>query len=180
MMPGMDGMELAQRIKRIADLPIIVVSAVTADDSKISALEDFAEDYVTKPFVYEELAARVHRVLRRAGTGTPQLSIDDGELIIDLVNRQVSSQGVTASLTRIEVRLLQVLIGAVGRTVSTESILSKVWPESDGADPSYVWVTIRRLRRKLEVDPDRPRYLVTDRGVGYRLEAGRTTTLHAR
>ncbi len=180
MMPGMDGIELAQRIKRIADLPIIVVSAVTADDSKISALEDFAEDYVTKPFVYEELAARVHRVLRRAGTGTPQLSIDDGELIIDLVNRQVSSQGVTASLTRIEVRFLQVLIAAVGRTVSTESILSKVWPESDGADPSYVWVTVRRLRHKLEVDPDRPRYLVTDRGVGYRLEASRSTTLHAR
>jgi two-component system KDP operon response regulator KdpE len=180
MMPGMDGVELARRIKRIADLPIIVVSAVTADDSKISALEDFAEDYVTKPFVYEELAARVHRVLRRAGTGTPQLSIDDGDLIIDLVNRQVSSQGIASSLTRIEVRFLQVLIAAMGRTVSTESILAKVWPDSDGADPSYAWVTVRRLRRKLEADPNHPRYLLTDRGAGYRLEASRSTTLHAR
>ena len=180
MMPGMDGMELAARIKRIADLPLIVVSAVTADDSKISALEDFAEDYVTKPFVYEELLARIQRVLRRAGTGTPQLSIDDGNVIIDLVNRQVSTPIGSSALTRIEVRLLQVLLGAIGRTVPTETLLSRVWPDSDGADPSYVWVTIRRLRRKLEMDADHPRYLLTDRGVGYRLEASRTTTLHAR
>ena len=180
MMPGMDGIQLAQRIKRIADLPLIVVSAVTADDSKVSALEDFAEDYVTKPFVYEELLARIQRVLRRAGTGSPQISINDGDLVIDLVNRQVSTRNASSPLTRIEVRLLQVLIGSLGRTVPTDLLLSRVWPESDGADPSYVWVTIRRLRRKLEMDPDRPRYLVTDRGLGYRLEAARSATIHAR
>lgn len=180
MMPGMDGMTLAKQIKRIADLPIIVVSAVTADDSKVSALEDFAEDYVTKPFVYEELLARIHRVLRRAGTGTPQLSIDGGEVLVDLVNRAITTRRGTTALTRIEVRLLQVLIGALGHTVPTDALLSRVWPESDGADPSYVWVTVRRLRRKLEPDPDRPRYLITDRGLGYRLDAGTATSSYAR
>ncbi len=180
MMPGMDGNELARRIKRIADLPIIVVSAVTADDSKVSALEDFAEDYVTKPFGFEELVARIHRVLRRAGTGTPVLSLDGGAVVVDLVQRQVQTPSGTAPLTRIEVRLLQVLMAAAGRPVTTEALVSRVWPESDGADASYVWVTVRRLRQKLEPDPDRPRYLLTERGVGYRFEAPNALSTYAR
>ena len=108
MMPGMDGFELCRRIKRIADLPIIVLSAVDAGEAKVLALPT-------------------------------------------------------------EVRVLQVLIGALDRTVPTETLLERVWSEADGADPSYVWVTVRRLRRKVEVDPDHPRYLLTERGIGYRL-----------
>ena len=180
MMPGMDGMQLAQRIKRIADLPIIVVSAVTTGDSKISALEDFAEDYVTKPFVAEELIARINRVLRRAGTGSPQLTLDDGAVVIDLVAKQVRTANGTSPLTRTEVRLVQVLVSSIGRTVPTDTIVSRVWPESDGADASYLWVMIRRLRRKIEPDPDRPRYLLTERGVGYRLEAPSVSSQYAR
>jgi DNA-binding response OmpR family regulator len=169
MMPGMDGFELCARVKRIADLPIIVLSAVDASEAKVRALEEYAEDYITKPFNPDELVARVQRVLRRASAGRPQLVLDGGELEIDLAARRVTTPDATWPLTPTEVRLLQVLISAVDSTVPTETILDRVWSDSDGADPSYVWVTVRRLRRKLERDPDRPRYLLTDRGVGYRL-----------
>jgi two-component system KDP operon response regulator KdpE len=174
MMPGMDGFELCRRVKRIADLPIIVLSAVDASESKVRALEDYAEDYVTKPFDPDELVARVHRVLRRAGGGSNQLILAGGELEIDLTLRKAVTPVGTHPLTPTEVRLLQVLISNLDRTVATETLLDRVWSEADGADPSYVWVSIRRLRRKLEVDADRPRFLLTERGVGYRLVSGPT------
>jgi DNA-binding response OmpR family regulator len=153
MMPRMDGFELCDRVKRIADLPIIVLSAVDASEAKVRALEDYAEDYVTKPFDPDELVARVQRVLQRSAAGRSGVVLDGGDLEIDLVAR----------------RLLHQLLGQMDRTVPTDSLLDRVWAESDGADPSYVWVTVRRLRRKLEADPDRPRFLLTERGVGYRL-----------
>jgi DNA-binding response OmpR family regulator len=169
MMPGMDGFELCRRVKRIADLPIIVLSAVDASEAKVRALEDYAEDYITKPFDPDELVARVQRVLRRSATGHSQVVLDGGDLQIDLTGRRVTRPGGTFPLTPTEVRLLHVMIAQMDRTVPTDTILNRVWAESDGADPSYVWVTIRRLRRKVEADPDRPRFLVTERGVGYRL-----------
>ncbi|HEX6139530.1 MAG TPA: response regulator transcription factor [Candidatus Limnocylindria bacterium] len=171
MMPGMDGFELCRRVKRIADLPIIVLSAVDAGESKVRALEEYAEDYVTKPFNPDELVARVHRVLRRASGGAAQITLDGGNLEIDLTGRKVVTTAATHPLTPTEVRLLQVLIGSLDHTVATETLLDRVWSEADGADPSYVWVSIRRLRRKLEVDPDHPRYLLTERGIGYRLSS---------
>lgn len=179
MMPGMDGIELARRIKDQVDLPIIVLSAVSEAESRVSALEEFADDYLTKPFVYEELTARIQRVLRRAGGGPPKVSLNGGDLVIDLARRTAVNDHGTSVLTRIEVRLLHVLLGAVGSTVPTESLLARVWPDSDGADPSYVWVTVRRLRQKLEVDPNAPRYLLTERGVGYRLHATRVDHVYA-
>ena len=169
MMPGMDGFELCARVKRIADLPIIVLSAVDASEAKVRALEDYAEDYITKPFEPDELVARVQRVLRRSATGHSQVVLDGGDLQIDLTGRRVTRAGGSFPLTPTEVRLLHVMIAQMDRTVPTDTILNRVWSESDGADPSYVWVTIRRLRRKVEVDPDRPRFLLTERGVGYRL-----------
>jgi DNA-binding response OmpR family regulator len=169
MMPGMDGFELCRRVKQIADLPILVLSAVDASESKVRALEQYAEDYVTKPFDPDELVARVSRIVRRAGTRRSQLTLDNGELEIDLTSRRVATTAGSQPLTPTEARLLQVLIASLDRTVPTETLLERVWSDADGADPSYVWVTVRRLRRKLELDPDRPRYLLTDRGVGYRL-----------
>jgi DNA-binding response OmpR family regulator len=169
MMPGMDGFELCARVKRIADLPIIVLSAVDASEAKVRALENYAEDYVTKPFDPDELVARVQRVLQRAPAGRSAVVLDGGELEIDLVGRRVTRSGTVVALTATEVRVLHQLLGQIDRTVTTDSLLSRVWAESDGADPSYVWVTVRRLRRKLEADPDRPRFLLTERGVGYRL-----------
>jgi two-component system KDP operon response regulator KdpE len=169
MMPGMDGFELCSRVKHIADLPIIVLSAVDASEAKVRALEEYAEDYVTKPFNPDELVARVQRVMRRVAAGRPQVVLDGGELEIDLAARRVTTRAGAQPLTPTEVRLLQVLIAAADHTVTTETILDRVWSEADGADPSYVWVTVRRLRRKLETDPDRPRHLLTERGIGYRL-----------
>jgi DNA-binding response OmpR family regulator len=169
MMPNMDGVELGHRIKRIADIPIIVLSAVEADASKVDALQSFAEDYLTKPFSFDELVARINRVLRRIGNVRSSVSVGGGELEIDLAQRQARTAAGVHQLTPIEARVLAVLIGSLDRTVPTETLLDRVWTDSDGADPSYVWVTMRRLRRKLELDPDQPRFLVTERGVGYRL-----------
>jgi DNA-binding response OmpR family regulator len=171
MMPQMDGFELCRRVKQIADLPIIVLSAVDASESKVRALQEYAEDYITKPFDPDELAARIHRVLRRTA-GRSHIVLGGGELEVDLATRRVQIDGQTHPLTPTEVRILQVLIGSLDHTVPTETLLERVWSESDGADPSYVWVTMRRLRRKLEPDPDNPRYLVTERGIGYRLATG--------
>jgi DNA-binding response OmpR family regulator len=172
MMPRMDGFELARRVKQLADLPIIVLSAVDDSEAKISALDLYAEDYVTKPFDPDELVARIHRVLRRAAIGSPAISIDGGEVEVDLATRTMTSGSGTHQLTPTEARLLQVLASAVDRVVPTEELLRRVWTDADGADPSYLWVTVRRLRRKLERDPDKPRYLLTERGIGYRLTSG--------
>lgn len=172
MMPAMDGFELCRRVKQIADLPIIVLSAVDASEAKVSALELYAEDYVTKPFDPDELVARIQRVLRRASIGSPQIILDGGEVEVDLATRRVSTPTGSHQLTPTEARLLQVLAASVDRVVPTDELLDRVWTDADGADPSYLWVTVRRLRRKLEADPDRPRYLLTERGIGYRLTSG--------
>jgi DNA-binding response OmpR family regulator len=174
MMPGMDGFELCRRVKQLADLPIIVLSAVDASEAKVSALELYAEDYVTKPFDPDELVARVQRVLRRAAIGSPQISLDGGDVEVDLATRRISTPTGTHQLTPTEARLLQVLAASVDRVIPTDELLGRVWTDADGADPSYLWVTVRRLRRKLESDPDRPRYLLTERGIGYRLSSGTT------
>ena len=172
MMPGMDGFELCRRVKQLADLPIIVLSAVDASEAKVSALELYAEDYVTKPFDPDELIARIQRVLRRASIGSPQISFDGGDIEVDLATRRLSTPSGTHQLTPTEARLLQVLAASVDRVIPTDELLSRVWTDADGADPSYLWVTVRRLRRKLEADPDQPRYLITERGIGYRLNSG--------
>jgi two-component system KDP operon response regulator KdpE len=99
------------------------------------------------------------------------MTLNDGEIEIDLASRKVTTSRGTQQLTRTEARLLQVLAASVDRIVTTDHILDRVWAESDGADPSYVWVTVRRLRRKLETDPDHPRHLLTERGLGYRLSS---------
>ena len=171
MMPGMDGFELCRRVKQLADLPIIVLSAVDASEAKVNALELYAEDYVTKPFDPDELVARIQRVLRRAAIGSPQIALDGGEVEVDLATRRLTTPVGTHQLTPTEARLLQVLAASVDRVIPTSELLSRVWTDADGADSSYLWVTVRRLRRKLEADPDNPRYLITERGIGYRLRS---------
>ena len=172
MMPGMDGFELARRVKQLADLPIIILSAVDASEAKVSALELYAEDYVTKPFDPDELVARIQRILRRSPPGKPSISLGDGRVEIDLASRRVMTPSGPQALTRTEARMLSVLAGAIDRVVATDTLLERVWSDADGAEPSYVWVTIRRLRRKLEEDPDKPKHLLTERGLGYRLVSG--------
>jgi DNA-binding response OmpR family regulator len=170
MMPRMDGLSLAREIKSRADLPIIVLSAIDAGDSKADLLEEVAEDYVTKPYHYPELRARINRILRRLGDKVPRQSLVLGpSLTLDLHRRQATVGGAVVQLTPTESRLLYALAANLGQTVTTEALLSRGWADTEDADPSYVWVTMRRLRQKVELDPNRPVHLETVRGVGYRL-----------
>ncbi len=170
MMPRMDGLTLAREIKGQADLPIIVLSAIDAGDSKADLLEEVAEDYVTKPYHYPELRARINRVLRRLGDRVPRQSLVLGPaLVLDLHRREATVAGNVVQLTPTESRMLYALAANLGQTVTTETLLARGWAETEDADPSYVWVTMRRLRQKVEVDPNRPVHIQTVRGVGYRL-----------
>jgi DNA-binding response OmpR family regulator len=170
LMPGMDGLTLARLVKERADLPIIVLSAVDSSDSKAEALEEVAEDYVTKPFHYPELRARINRVMRRVGDrpspGTVRLGPD---LTLELHRRRAIVAGQPVALTPIESRLLYALAGSIGIVVPTDVLIARGWVETDKPDSSYVWATMRRLRRKLERDRDHPVHLETVHGVGYRL-----------
>jgi DNA-binding response OmpR family regulator len=170
LMPGIDGVKLAGRIKQRADLPIIVLSAITAAESKVELIQRYAEDYVTKPFDYEELRARIDRVLDRLQDRIPRRELRLGEdLTLVLPRREAFVAGQRVSLSRTETRLLATLAAQLGRPVTTERLLNRVWSTAEGADPPYVWVTVRRLRQKIERDPDAPRHLLTERGLGYRL-----------
>lgn len=170
MMPQMDGLTLARRVKERADLPIIVLSAIDTADSKAHALDEVAEDYVTKPFHYPELRARVNRVLRRLGDRVPRQTLALGpRLSLNLHRREAVVDGRPVPLTPTESRLLYALAANLDSVVTTETLLARGWSETEYPDPSYVWVTMRRLRSKLEARPDRPVHLQTVRGVGYRL-----------
>ena len=172
MMPKMSGDEVAARIKKRADIPIIILSAITASESKVDFISRYAEDYLTKPFHYAELLARIQRVLRRLNERIPSQELVLGpDLTLILRRREAVVDGKTVSLSPTETRFMATLAANLGRPVSTEQLLSRVWSDADGADPAYVWVTVRRLRRKIEHDPDEPQYLVTERMGGYRLVA---------
>ena len=174
MMPKVDGLALARQIKANADLPIIVLSAIDTADSKAKLLDEVAEDYVTKPYHYPELRARIQRVLRRLGDRIPRQSLVLGpNLTLDLHRRAATVAGTEVQLTPTESRLLQTLAANLGETVATATLLSRGWIDTEEAEPSYVWVSMRRLRQKIEIDPDRPVHLQTVRGVGYRLVASR-------
>ena len=170
MMPRVDGLAVAREIKAAADLPIIVLSAIDTADSKAHLLDEVAEDYVTKPYNYPELRARIQRVLRRLGDRIPRQSLVLGpNLTIDLHRRAATVGGTEVKLTPTESRLLHALAGNLGEVVPTETLLARGWTETEEADTSYVWVSIRRLRQKIELNPDIPVHLLTVRGIGYRL-----------
>ena len=174
MMPKVDGLALAREIKAAADLPIIVLSAIDTADSKARLLDEVAEDYVSKPYHYPELRARIERVLRRLGDRIPRQSLILGpNLTLDLHRKAATVRGIEVQLTSTESRLLQTLAASLGEAVTTETLLARGWIDTEEADSSYVWVSMRRLRQKIEIEPDRPVHLLTVRGVGYRLVSSR-------
>jgi two-component system KDP operon response regulator KdpE len=171
MMPGMDGFETCRRIKRAADIPIIVLTAVLTATTKVRAIELYADDYVTKPFDYAELAARVRRVLGRAWpNGAPESVVRvDEHLQIDFGAHVVRAEGVDRRISPIECRLLHLLYANAGRTLPNELILDRLWSDGDG-EMSYLWEYVRRLRDKLGDDSANPRYILSERGLGYRFQ----------
>ena len=171
LMPEMDGQSLAARIKSRADLPILVLSAIAEAGSKADLIARYAEDYVTKPYDYAELLARIRRVLRRLRDQIPVEELALGDITLIPRRREATVRGRRVVLSPTESRFLATLAASMPAAVSTEQLLHRVWADSDAADPAYVWVTVRRLRQKLEVDPDHPLHLLTDPAGGYRLAA---------
>jgi two-component system KDP operon response regulator KdpE len=152
----------------LTEAPIILVSAVGDEAEKIEALDAGADDYVTKPFAIGELLARLRAALRRAGpAGEPTLRI--GEILLDLDKRLVTVRGETVRLTPHEFELLRVLAQNEGKLLTHKAILRQVWGPAYQTESSYLHVFVSQLRRKLEEDPARPRYILTEPGAGYRL-----------
>ncbi len=168
-LPDGQGVDVCTEVRRWSRLPILVLSAVGDEREKVRALDAGADDYVTKPFGTEELLARLRALMRRSSDagGGPRLSI--GELCIDLHDRRVTRAGREVHLTPIEFDLLRVLAQHQGRLVMHRQLLREVWGPEYGEETHYLRVHVAHIRAKLEADPSRPRYLITEPGVGYRL-----------
>jgi two-component system KDP operon response regulator KdpE len=171
MMPGMDGWELCMRIREVADVPVIMLTARGQEYDKVKGLKMGADDYLVKPFSLHELEARIEAVLRRARSPeTPASGIvyNDGVLTVDTGRWQVLLNETPVALTATERRLLFFLVENANRIMSSQRILEVVWGPEYRDDLDYVKLYIWRLRHKIEPDPERPEYLLTERGVGYR------------
>ena len=171
MLPGMDGFAVCRTVRSQGDLPIIVITARSGLEDVIRGLEAGADDYVTKPVVASELAARVRALLRRARPPVPTV-LAAGDVKIHPDRGVATRRGEDLRLTLTELRLLSELAAAGGRVVTREQLLERVWGYDYFGDTRLLDVHVRRLRRKVEDDPSAPRLVLTVRGVGYRL-AGR-------
>ncbi|WP_430398458.1 response regulator [Ferrovibrio sp.] len=167
----MDGLDVLRRIREWSWLPILILSVRSRENEKVRALELGADDYITKPFGMPELVARVHALLRRMPTVAGQPIFAVGQLSIDMVRRQVFLEGREIKLSPKEYALLQFLARHAGKVVTHEQLLTEVWGRSHVEDGHYLRIFMRKLRQKMERDPARPRYIVTELGVGYRLLA---------
>jgi len=168
-LPSMDGIELTRRIRAHSPVPIIVLSAIGDERKKVEALESGADDYVTKPFGMEELAARVRSALRR----TIMLSGSEpvfrsGALTVNFERREVRVEGKPVKLTPTEFDLLKYMIQYIGKVLTHRTLLTAIWGEAYTDQAQYLRVFIGQLRKKIETNTARPRYILTDPGVGYR------------
>src|SRR5690349_8026112 len=169
-LPDRDGTELIRRVRAWSAVPIIVLSARTAEEQKIAALDAGADDYVTKPFAAAELLARVRAALRRNATGAAKSSLVRlGKFSVDLAQREVRGGDAEVHLTPLEFRVLENLARHPGTIVKQDALIREVWGPAQVGDTRSLRVCIRNLRIKLEPDPARPSFLVTEAGLGYRL-----------
>lgn len=171
-LPDMDGVTVIQAIRQWSKLPIIVLSARSAEQHKIDALDAGADDYLTKPFGLGELLARIRVALRHSQVTTVEQSdiFATEELKVDLAKRQVYLNGQEIHLTPIQYRLLSVLVKNAGKVLTQSYLLKEVWGPSYLENSHYLRIYMSQLRQKLEVDPTQPKYLLTESGVGYRLK----------
>jgi len=173
-LPDLDGLEVTRRIREWTQTPIIVISARGQDDDKIKALDAGADDYLTKPFSVGELLARIRVALRhvaRIASGKEESVFTIGELRVDLGKRQVFVQEAEVHLTPTEYRLLATMIKYAGRVVTHRHLLKEVWGPPYVEQTQYLRVFMGQLRQKLEPEPAKPRFLISEPGVGYRLRA---------
>jgi two-component system KDP operon response regulator KdpE len=171
-LPDVDGIEVLKRLRKWTTRPIIVLSARDLESDKVGALNIGADDYLTKPFGLNELIARIHASMRRyAQTQQPDSGnvYKAGDLTIDLVRRRVSNRGKDVQLTPIEFRLLVTLVRHGGKVLTHEHLLTDVWGPRHVKDNHYLRVYMKALRQKLEADPSKPKLLLTEMGIGYRL-----------
>lgn len=172
-LPDLDGVEVLRRIRKQSAVPVIVLSARQEADDKVEALDEGADDYVSKPFSMDELMARVRAAIRRVGTESEAPpTYTSGSLELDFAANIASRDGVEVHLTPTEWRLLAELARYEGRVVSHEALLRTVWGPSYGSELNYLRVFANQIRRKIEPDPAQPRYLINEPGLGYRLTRG--------
>ena len=171
-LPDRDGLELCRDLRAFTKAPILVLSARHTEQEKAALLDAGADDYLTKPFGTLELQARVRALLRRAAAAEPLAAqrVVIGDLEIDLTRRSVQRAGAEVHLTPTEWGLLRALLTHRGRTLTHQQLFHAVWGQAEGDAQQYLRVYVGHLRRKIEADPVRPRYIQTDPGVGYRFE----------
>lgn len=181
-LPDMDGSEVLSRLRSWSNVPVIVLSVRSNEDEKVKLLQLGADDYVVKPFGMAELLARSRAAIRRHTrneSGDPVVSL--GRLVVDLANRSVFVDGERLSLTRKEFRLLQILAQHAGNVVTHGQLLNEIWGAGHDQDSHYLRIFVRKLRQKIEADPTKPKLLLTELGVGYRLstdDVGVKSTQH--
>ena len=170
-LPDMDGVTVLQRLREWSQVPVLVLSVREGEDDKVSALDNGADDFVTKHFSTAEFLARLRVARRRGALMADNAVFRSGRLEVDLSSRQVLVQGKEIKMTPTEYSLLRLLVRNAGKVVTHRQILKEVWGPNYGEQTHYLRVYIGHLREKLEVNPSRPELLVTEAGVGYRLLA---------
>ena len=171
-LPDLDGFEVVRRIREWSQVPLIVLTARGREEDKVRALDSGADDYITKPFSMPELLARMRAALRHATRGAGRAGgtvVEVGPVRIDLARRRVAVDGADVTLTPIEYRLLAALARHAGRVLTHESLLKEVWGPAAASQHHYLRVYMAQLRHKIEKDPGRPKILLTELGVGYRM-----------
>jgi two-component system, OmpR family, KDP operon response regulator KdpE len=175
-LPDADGHSVIRQVRQFSPVPIIVLSARTLDAEKIAALDEGADDYVTKPFGAAEFLARVRAALRRAVRGDePGATFKVGRLSVDLARRETTGDDGPVHLTPLEYRLLESLARRIGLVVTHATLIQQVWGPNSVDDTRSLRAYVKALRQKIEPDPARPRYLVTEIGIGYRLKRDEPT-----
>ena len=170
-MPKLDGWEVCRRIRELSQVPIVILTARVQEDERVKGLKLGADDYVVKPFSLKELEARLEAVLRRARAARPMkegVIFANNELVIDSDRLIVTREGRHVELTPTELRLLLFLAENEGRVLTHKQILEKIWGAEYVDDVDYVKLFVYRLRRKIEADAENPRYILSERGIGYR------------
>lgn len=168
-LPDLDGLEVIRQVRSWSRIPIVVVSLRDSEEQIVEALDAGADDYLVKPFGAKELLARLRAALRRAEPSETDIIYRNGDLVVNLAGREVFSQGTAVALTPTEWDLMRVLVSYAGRVLTHAQLLEMVWGPQYMEDLQILRVNISNLRRKIEPDPKRPVYLVTELAVGYRL-----------